>query len=549
LASSESAEIELSATDPTIDSDGDGLGDFEERCAFGTDPTNPDSDGDGTNDGEQHGTGTSSSTVGGLESNGRLASQLARRSIRRTRVSPPSPELLNAGGFGGEAFSLPFDVRVAGYERVLATPDDLTALTNGEAVVGWDYVTDGTVLGSVLVVQTQGELYEHSKALCDRAGGSRLLSVGTRDGVLVSEFLQVNERTREAGIEVKLYEHASGWSMESKWLRNAYRVPDATQRVLNVQIWSRRRDLLSALLASVGDASTPPATALPLDEAGVESWSPSTSVAARPPSVYVSEAQLMGTRLQLSFQQNEAVRDVQLLVSPVSPSGAHLETRSLPVEGHSLEIELPLVREVTVELHVEGELVDRVWLSDGSWSQYDDSLWGGQSRVSSLSLDCSAPERLSGGEPALSGCAQLRIEHVDRFAGVARHIPRGVRRTPEQTLRFWYTSERAVEVCIEDTRAFARRCTRVGASPEGRWKTIRILSEREALQRVSLVTFTHEGPGTLTVADLAFLENGAGSARARSNGAGCSAVGRGHVFTGSLLGWLWFFRRRSRSSR
>lgn len=39
--------------DPDVDTDGDGLPDFDEENVWGTDPNNPDTDGDGTNDGDE----------------------------------------------------------------------------------------------------------------------------------------------------------------------------------------------------------------------------------------------------------------------------------------------------------------------------------------------------------------------------------------------------------------------------------------------------------------------------------------------------------------
>ena len=46
----DSAPAMVSAIDPTLDSDGDGLPDFVEDCRLGTNPNLPDSDGDGIND-------------------------------------------------------------------------------------------------------------------------------------------------------------------------------------------------------------------------------------------------------------------------------------------------------------------------------------------------------------------------------------------------------------------------------------------------------------------------------------------------------------------
>lgn len=165
--------------------------------------------------------GQSSGLAGGLESNGRMASQLARRAIARSTwaeqhlrrgeqavrqaaldTPAPSPLLLRLLPTQGPD----------GARRVDATPTDLPGLTNAKSVAAADYLDDsGQRVASLLLVETQGEVYEHSKMLCDRAGGSVLDRVDEQGMAPSGAFLRTllrDERhhTGESAVEFKAYE-------------------------------------------------------------------------------------------------------------------------------------------------------------------------------------------------------------------------------------------------------------------------------------------------------------------------------------------------------
>lgn len=529
LSSTVSSELQLRATDPSTDTDGDGLSDFEERCALGTDPENPDSDGDGQDDGEQYGTGSSSGSVGGLESNGRMASQLAARAVQRTRATMANaPEVGSTtsfliGGSSTSAFLEAMDLSVDGLERVTSTPADLTEITNATDVLAYDYVREGEVRATFLVVETSGELYEHSKALCDRAGGSTLTDVGgiAGDQAILATFRNELEHTVDRAIELKLFEEDDGqYRFESHWLPEHYTSPRDGQRVLNVQLWSREsgatRQLFDTLLASLRASDVLARTGEALDESTVETWRP--SIARRnAPSIAATKAALLGETLTMSVRRFSG-DDASNVRIRVIAGGSDGETREYAMEelitvgslaGAELQLAVGLVPELTVELYDEGVLADRVWLSDGAWTPFDDSLWGGGTELSSFSSECDAaagsiPEGL-----ALSGCASMSAGRVDTYAGVARHIPQGIATSDFRSVSFRYRSAHSVEACIEDTRSFARRCRSLPAhtSFEATQVSLSSFGDNSAdapLDRVHLVTFTVREEGDLAVANLAF---------------------------------------------
>ncbi|MEM9073577.1 MAG: hypothetical protein AAGE52_34115, partial [Myxococcota bacterium] len=508
-----------------------------EQCYYGTDPENPDTDGDGVDDGTQYGTGSSSGSVGGLESNGRLADQLARRAIRHTRMTPQhhtaaltDPVLLE---------ELIAALELEGRQRVVSTPADLPSLTNAANVLAYDFLDGDAVAASVLVVETEGELYEHSKALCDRAGGSTLLTVGPSNGFLRAAFRHGEEATLDHAVEFKLYAEGDRFRREAHWLSEQYAAPSETQAVLNVQFWGRRSadvaELVQAFEAALQERDllrNPPGV---LDESSPDAITRGAILSA--PTVAIASATLLGRSLDLTVTRfHGAERPIDLHIRGLRANGERLDTHHellAVAEPTPLHLDVGLLAEATVDVYEDDTLVDRLWISDGAWAPFDDSLWGGRSEVSGFDARCLAEAHHRDGGLPLSGCAHIDAVQVDQFAGVARHIPRGIDLDGFTTLSFWYRSDRRVRVCLEDTQEGSQHCRTLAAAPEGRDADVGL----GGLAQVRLLQFTQSKPGRLEVSGVRFHDVAPSSS-------GCSAAGSAPAL--SLL-WgvamLWVRRR------
>lgn len=612
LASSISTSIEVEAVDAGVDTDGDGLSDFEEACFYGTDPENIDTDGDGVDDGTQYLSGSSSGSVGGLESNGRLAEKLARRAIANTRYSPDLigwGERVSAQGSAlNESENTPLPavlntVELAGLQGVESTPGDIPELTNGTNVFARDFVDKaGKVLGSILAVETIGELYEHSKALCDRAGGSTLLAAGPvgERRLVGASYRNVEERTLDQAAELKLYETQGKFAVQSHWLRQDYAAPEKDQRIVNVQAWGRRPGMAGQLADALLDALHVQGllhvvVTEPLDEGNGES-----EVAAEPlsspshsstslrmlaatssyPTAVITQAELLGDTLRVAVDHfaGEGGEGLTLRISPLgtdSQSLASVTHELAPAEGLThIQVKVGLVLEVTVDLLLGGRLVDQLWLADGAWARFADDLWGGSTDIDEFDSTCAAsansitdaspetsPETIAGqgseGQTlALAGCAHMTARKVDQFAGVARHIPRGVSLDGYRSLAMWCQSDRAVEVCAEDTRFGQRSCAHFDAAPDGHFIELDLSKLKAVGAKVRLVTVTQQIAGQMQVSNLAFSSLAAETqSRVRetnpSSNAGCSVGagapgGHSPVWYAAVVG---LFARRLRRRR
>ncbi|MFT6161716.1 MAG: hypothetical protein ACJA00_004313, partial [Myxococcota bacterium] len=206
LGSTTGATMTFHSADGLVDSDSDGVSDYEERCWCGTDPNNTNSLGGGGSDADVCSPGVSSGGEGGLESNGRLQSALAHRAMRGTRGVRRQLGLVSESMWQ----SLVPDTGPLGSVPVETSPTGLALYTNADEVRAWDYMdADGRRVGAVMVIETTGALYEHTKAICDRAGGAALTSVGAASiggGEVVRSSFLTEDTQRDHSTTVMLFE-------------------------------------------------------------------------------------------------------------------------------------------------------------------------------------------------------------------------------------------------------------------------------------------------------------------------------------------------------
>ncbi len=204
-----------------------------------------DDNGNGLYDMEDPQCGGASGIDGGLESNRRLSEAIANRMY--TRRAHHWAEILEKrqglvpmdknlkGGFETKQF-IP---DTEDYSFIAETsPTDLIHLTNATEVSAADFYKDALRVGTVLQILTENGVYEHSKYICDRLDGSRLLDISklhTKYGELISYEL-LNDKG-----EVEYVSHfsssftANESKIESHWSLSDY----ASEEVyLNTQIWA-----------------------------------------------------------------------------------------------------------------------------------------------------------------------------------------------------------------------------------------------------------------------------------------------------------------------
>ncbi|WP_109302573.1 DUF4114 domain-containing protein [Aquimarina sp. AU474] len=185
---------------------------------------------------------------GGLESNGDLASLIAKRNFLRfktnkvynqkrlqQRFEPSKKSYISANNID---LSIYFPTTgVLGTETsYVSSPDDLIGITNATDVFSIDYYNKDDRVGAALAIATTGSVYDHSKTICDRLNGSILEDIRT---LKIGNHTLVNTKIKRITGEVEQALHFSvridEFANELYSLWNIDQYPEGDY--LNFQIW------------------------------------------------------------------------------------------------------------------------------------------------------------------------------------------------------------------------------------------------------------------------------------------------------------------------
>ncbi|WP_272149630.1 DUF4114 domain-containing protein [Tenacibaculum aiptasiae] len=194
-------------------------------------------------------TDVTSANDGGLESNGSLASLIAKRNFKRKKEGTilnkkalqkryKKKEVLFAKGVNPssiEAF-LPETGMYGSEKAYVSTPTDLLGITNAKEVFSVDLYTGEERISAVLATATEGQVYDHSKEICDRLNNSVLEDIRTvkvRGHQVISSKIKraTGEVEYTLGFSVKLGDAAN--ELYSFW--NIEQYPNGDY--YNFQVW------------------------------------------------------------------------------------------------------------------------------------------------------------------------------------------------------------------------------------------------------------------------------------------------------------------------
>ena len=129
-----------------------------------------------------------SSNNGGLESNGKLASLIAKRNFTREKTNSRADQKADQKVFNkkvrkgtGEATELERFLPETGMFQSeiaqISSPEDLLGVTNATEIFAIDMYEGENRVSAALATATEGSVYDHSKAICDRLNQASLEDV------------------------------------------------------------------------------------------------------------------------------------------------------------------------------------------------------------------------------------------------------------------------------------------------------------------------------------------------------------------------------------
>ncbi|OUR98354.1 hypothetical protein A9Q86_15000 [Flavobacteriales bacterium 33_180_T64] len=186
---------------------------------------------------------------GGLESNGNLASLIAKRNFKRKQTG----NAFNKKGlqtiYSRQTYTAQNDTTTTGLENYIpdtgmygtetayvSSPTDLLDITNATEIFSVDFYQDETRVSAVLATTTEGSVYDHSKMICDRLNNSVLEDIRTvtvrGHQIISSKIIRATGETEHTlSFSVKLGELTN--ELYSLWTIEQYPEGD----FYNFQIW------------------------------------------------------------------------------------------------------------------------------------------------------------------------------------------------------------------------------------------------------------------------------------------------------------------------
>ncbi|MEM6684217.1 MAG: DUF4114 domain-containing protein [Bacteroidota bacterium] len=158
-------------------------------------------------------TDVTSANDGGLESNGNLVSLIAKRNLRRTQTNNVHNQKRLQTVYDKHTFAakntensttldtyLPQTGMFGTETAYISSPTDLLGITNASEIFALDMYQDNSRVSAVLATATQGEIYDHSKVICDRLNNSSLEDVRT---VMVRGHQLISAKIERPGGEIE----------------------------------------------------------------------------------------------------------------------------------------------------------------------------------------------------------------------------------------------------------------------------------------------------------------------------------------------------------
>ncbi|MDY8134641.1 DUF4114 domain-containing protein [Aquimarina sp. 2201CG5-10] len=317
-------------------------------------------------------TDVTSANDGGLESNGDLASLIAKRNFNRTKTntflntkksqSKFQPGVKSYKSANNEDLSIYFpETGVFGTESTfVSSPEDLIEVTNANAIFSVDYYQSDNRVAAGLATSTIGSIYDHSKTICDRLNGSKLLDVRTveiRNYTIVSTKIERATKEIEYALTFSIKKGESENEIYSLWNIGNYPEGDYT----NFQVWGGSIPQVANIANHIIDTF--------LSEKPLRSH----HVDQRIPTVFVEQGSYANGTLTLDIINklgsdwitfNGNIRTTELsqeqsIAETVSLTGSYREKITINT-GHLFDIGFSIDGELSSQL-------DALYLADGPW--------------------------------------------------------------------------------------------------------------------------------------------------------------------------------------
>ncbi len=359
--------------DNGIDDDNDGWTDCNdsecyslqvciEICDNGIDDNN-----NGLIDGDDPQCNTSPAVFGGLESNRRLSQKIASRNFKIKKSKPayidqkvegliPFQTDLNRSGLDIKDL-IPTNFMNAYVAE--SSPEDIVGITNAIDVAGADYYINNQRVATILGMYSTGGVYEHTKYICDRLEGARLLDISYiyNDGGNFISYEMINKNgQKEYAISYSAFLNENGFNVESHWNLHKF---EKNVDYYNFQIWASSYDQLIELL----DVNLKKLK----EYANIYNYSHSAI-----PRVFIMHTNYENGKLKLLVKNKMLAKSITLNGSVRKTETGILEEKNIEIalSGNSeelLQVDAGKFYDLGASIIANGSASDEIFVADGAW--------------------------------------------------------------------------------------------------------------------------------------------------------------------------------------
>ena len=318
-------------------------------------------------------TDVTSANDGGLESNGNLATLIAKRNFKRTKTGEvyntkrlqnkfekSSNMQLRSSNALVLANLIP-DTGMYGVEQAYeSSPEDLLGITNAVNIFSADFYKEDLRLAAVLATETEGSIYDHSKVICDRLNSSVLEDIRTvmvKGHQMISSKILRQTGETEFTLSFSVKKGMNNYVLFSFWNIDQYPEGD----YYNFQIWGHSFSQVFFIANYV------------LDQLNLDKPVVSQMVNDVLPPVFVSSGYYSNGQIHLNLINKTAASSLNFNAS-IAPTEVNeredvSQTVALNGDWHqSITLQTGSLFDIGFSLSTsQSAQIDALYLADGPW--------------------------------------------------------------------------------------------------------------------------------------------------------------------------------------
>ncbi|HJV19607.1 MAG TPA: SdrD B-like domain-containing protein [Sediminibacterium sp.] len=249
------------------------------------------------------------------------------------------------------------------YKSYISTPKDIISITNAKDILSIDFVKENISKAVAFGTQTAGEVYDHTKAICDRLKGYELTGM-QQTQVKGVNMVQYNLKNNNGDIEYAMSfiigakNGRNSYTIQSNWLNRDYTIDEV---MYNIQLWGGSPSLI---LEMAGDIISRLQAGMPVQEIRSNVGLPKT---------YITSGERVDENLSLTINNTlSATNGYFEIKDRANEQTTGTVTRTVPFtlapNGIStVKISSGDLFESTISLYVNGMIQDEVFMADGAW--------------------------------------------------------------------------------------------------------------------------------------------------------------------------------------